>query len=213
MAVLSSTIKGASEIYCVDRDAGRLSWPSVRARSASTSTGRSCRTDQGYAAAKSGWLASLRPGEEKMDGVMHGIDAVGYQARYDQDPSRENPMQVFDDLIRVVNPTGMIGMVGSICPKIPGGVDEKAKQGVFEIPWGQVFNKGLTIGMGQAPVKRYNEYLRDLIIAGKAKPSFIVSHRLPLNAAPDAYKHFDERGDDYTKVILKPEMASARARS
>ena len=63
--------------------------------------------------------------------------------------------------------------------------------------------------MGQAPVKRYNEYLRDLIIAGKAKPSFIVSHRLPLDAAPDAYKHFDARGGEYTKVILKPDMAAS----
>ena len=65
--------------------------------------------------------------------------------------------------------------------------------------------------MGQAPVKRYNEYLRDLIIAGKAKPSFIVSHRLPLDAAPDAYKHFDARGSEYTKVILKPSLAAAAA--
>ena len=156
-----------------------------------------------------GWRASLRPGEEKMDGVMHGVDAVGYQARDEGDQSKENPMQVFDDLIRLVNPTGQIGMVGVYMPKDPKGVDEKAKQGVFEIPWGTVFNKGLTIGMGQAPVKRYNEYLRDLIVAGKAKPSFIVSHRLPLEAAPDAYKNFDARGDEYTKVILKPEMAAA----
>jgi glutathione-independent formaldehyde dehydrogenase len=63
--------------------------------------------------------------------------------------------------------------------------------------------------MGQAPVKRYNEYLRDLIIAGKAKPSFIVSHRLPLEAAPEAYKNFDARGSEYTKIVLKPGLQSA----
>jgi len=34
-------------------------------------------------------------------------------------------------------------------------------------------------------------------------------NRLPLEAAPDAYKNFDARGDEYTKVILKPEMAGA----
>ena len=49
-----------------------------------------------------------------------------------------------------------------------------------------------------------NEYLRDLIIAGRAKPSFIVSHRLPLTEAPSAYDRFDRRADGYTKVILKP---------
>jgi glutathione-independent formaldehyde dehydrogenase len=63
--------------------------------------------------------------------------------------------------------------------------------------------------MGQAPVKRYNEYLRDLIVGGLAKPSFIVSHRLPLEGAIDAYGKFDERVDGYTKVLLKPrELAS-----
>ena len=36
----------------------------------------------------------------------------------------------------------------------------------------------------------------------------IVSHRPPLDAAPDAYKHFDACGSVYTKVILKPSMAA-----
>lgn len=58
--------------------------------------------------------------------------------------------------------------------------------------------------MGQAPVKRYNEYLRDLIVAGRAKPSVIVSHRLPLEKAPEAYEKFDQRIDGYTKILLKP---------
>ena len=53
--------------------------------------------------------------------------------------------------------------------------------------------------------------LRDLILAGKADPSFIVSHDLPLEAAPDAYAKFDKRADGYTKVILKPEMKCPRA--
>ncbi len=210
MAVLSCVLKGASEIYSVDRDAGRLKLAEQGgAIPIDINKGDPVEQIKELRRQNQAWRGALRPGEEKMDGVMHGIDAVGYQARDEQDQSRENPMQVFDDLIRVVNPTGMIGMVGVYMPKDPGGVDEQAKQGVFEIPWGQVFNKGLTIGMGQAPVKRYNEHLRDLIIAGKAKPSFIVSHRLPLEQAPDAYRHFDARDGDYTKVILKPELAKA----
>ena len=46
----------------------------------------------------------------------------------------------------------------------------------------------------------------DLIHVGKAKPSFIVSHALPLSSAPDAYQHFDDRDKGWTKVILKPLM-------
>lgn len=53
-------------------------------------------------------------------------------------------------------------------------------------------------------VQKYNRYLRDLIIAGKAKPSFVVSHNLPLGEAKDAYEKFDKRIDGYTKVLLHP---------
>ncbi len=210
MAVLSSALKGASEIYCVDRDPGRLKLAEqAGAIAINFSQGDPVEQIKTMRRANASWRGALRPGEEKMDGVMHGIDAVGYQAHDDKDQSKENPMQVFDDLIRVVNPTGTIGMVGVYPAQDPGGVNEQAKQGIFEIPWGQVFDKGLTIGMGQAPVKRYNEYLRDVIIAGKAKPGFIVSHRLPLDAAPDAYKRFDARDGEYTKVILKPGLAAS----
>jgi glutathione-independent formaldehyde dehydrogenase len=59
-------------------------------------------------------------------------------------------------------------------------------------------------------VKKYNLYLRNLIVAAKAKPSFIVSQPLPLSKAPEAYEHFDKRGEgtgqDWTKVVLKPEL-------
>jgi threonine dehydrogenase-like Zn-dependent dehydrogenase len=59
------------------------------------------------------------------------------------------------------------------------------------------------MGSGQANVKQYNRELRDLIHKGRARPSFIVSHRLHLGEAPDAYKHFDAREKGWTKVILK----------
>jgi glutathione-independent formaldehyde dehydrogenase len=100
-----------------------------------------------------------------------------------------------------------VGIVGVYFPKDPGGVDRAAKKGEFQIPFGDFFDKGLSIGMGQTPVKKYNAYLRDLIIAGRAKPSFIVSHRLTLDEAPAAYEKFDQRRDGYTKVILKPGMS------
>ena len=59
------------------------------------------------------------------------------------------------------------------------------------------------MGSGQAPVKKYNEYLRDLIVNGKAKPSKIVSHRIGIDDAPNAYKKFDQRIEGYTKVLIK----------
>jgi glutathione-independent formaldehyde dehydrogenase len=68
----------------------------------------------------------------------------------------------------------------------------------------------VTIGQGQCPVKRYNEYLRDMIIAGRAKLSFIIGHGLPPSKAPEAPERFDLRGvgagTEWTKVVLKPEL-------
>lgn len=47
-----------------------------------------------------------------------------------------------------------------------------------------------------------------LIHLGKANPAFLLSHELPLEAAPDAYKHFDNRDDGWTKGVLKPGMGN-----
>ena len=111
-----------------------------------------------------------------MKGVMCGIDAVGYQSHDEGNPDMERPNQVTDDLLELVNPTGAIGIIGAFMPQDPGGVDEQAKQGIYEIPWASCGKRACTVGTGQAPVKRYNVLLRDLILAGKADPSF---HRQP----------------------------------
>ena len=111
---------------------------------------------------------------------------------------------MLDAIVQIVNPTGMLGIPGLYVPADPGGVDPHAKEGRLLIPFGKLFEKGLRLGTGQCNVKRYNRYLRDLIIAGRAKPSFIVSHNTPLNDAPTAYEKFDKRIEGYTKVILKP---------
>jgi glutathione-independent formaldehyde dehydrogenase len=69
---------------------------------------------------------------------------------------------------------------------------------------GKAFEKGLSFGTGQCNVKQYNRRLRDLIVSGRARPSFVVSHELPLTGAPEAYEKFDKRAEGYTKVVLHP---------
>ena len=64
--------------------------------------------------------------------------------------------------------------------------------------------QGLSVGTGQCNVKAYNRYLRDMIIAGKAKPSFVVSHEISIDDASGAYEKFDQRIDGYTKVLIHP---------
>ena len=136
-----------------------------------------------------------------------GIEAVGYQAH--DASGQEHPEMVLDKLVEVVRATGRIGVVGVYNPEDPGAATEDAQQGRYGFNYGHVFDKAITMGHGQCPVKRYNRQLRDLIIRGRARPSLIVSHELPLDAAPDAYKNFDQRADGWTKVLLKPGRQAA----
>ena len=114
---------------------------------------------------------------------------------------------VLDSLVRAVRPTGGIGVVGVYVPSDPKAVSEGAQQGRIGFDYGTFFQKGQRMGTGQCPVKRYNERLRDLIIAGRAHPSLLVSHELSLDEAPAAYARFDQRADGYTKVLLHPSAA------
>lgn len=114
-------------------------------------------------------------------GVDRGIEAVGYQA-HDRDGD-EHPEMVMDALVRTVRSTGGIGVVGVYVPQDPGASSESAQQGRIGFDFGTLFQKGQHLGTGQCPVKRYNEFLRDLIIAGKATPSLLVSHEVALDDA------------------------------
>ncbi len=195
MAAYSCAIRGAAEIYVVDHVQDRLD----KARELG---GIPINFDQGDPVQQ---IKERRGG----DGVDKAIDAVGYQAAAAGSSAAggeqvEVPNIVLNQLIDVVNPTGALGIPGLYVPTDPGGVDENAKRGALSINFGQLFEKGLRLGTGQCNVKRYNAYLRDMIIAGKAKPGFIVSHNVPLDDAPDAYIKFDKRIDGYTKVILTP---------
>lgn len=137
-------------------------------------------------------------------GVDRGIDAVGYQATVAE--GEEQPAVVLNQLIDTVRPTGAMGTVGLYLPSDPGAPSQDAANGRLLINIGTFFEKGLRMGTGQADAKMYAHQLRDLIIAGRAEPSFVVSQRLPLSQAPDAYARFDKREAGYTKVLLRPAL-------
>jgi glutathione-independent formaldehyde dehydrogenase len=103
-----------------------------------------------------------------------------------------------------VNPTGRLGIIGVFPAEDPDGVDGLEREGRLDVSWGKLFAKGVTIGMGRDHDKRYNDFLRDLIAVGRIRPSEIVSHRLPLADAPDAFRRFDERRDGYLKIVIDP---------
>jgi glutathione-independent formaldehyde dehydrogenase len=203
LSAYCSVIKGAAEVYVVDDIPERLQKAEeLGAISVDFTDGDPVNQIIELRKKNRAHKNSLRPGEDKMKGVDCVIDAVGYQARDDKNPAKEKPTQVLDNAVHLVNPTGAIGVIGVYMSPDPGGKDAKAKEGIFEFPLADYFDKGVTMGSGQAPVKKYNEYLRDLIVAGRAKPSKIVSHHIKIDDAPNAYSKFDKRADGYTKVLI-----------
>jgi threonine dehydrogenase-like Zn-dependent dehydrogenase len=87
-------------------------------------------------------------------------------------------------------------------PGVYGGFLDK-------FPLGAAFAKGLTLKMGQTHVHKYLPSLLERIERGEIDPSFVVTHRVGLDAAPEMYRTFREKQDRCIKVVLKPGEAVA----
>lgn len=210
LSAYCSILKGASEVYVVDSIPERLQKAEeMGAIAVDFSEGDPVEQIFKLRKKNKAIQQSLRPGEEKMKGVDCAIDAVGYQARDDENPGKEKATQVLENCVKVLNPTGSLGMIGVYIAPDPGAKNELAKQGIYPFSLADFFDKGITMGSGQAPVKKYNEYLRDMIVNGKAKPSQIVSHHIQIDEVPDAYNKFDKRIEGYTKVLIRFDKKAA----
>jgi threonine dehydrogenase-like Zn-dependent dehydrogenase len=98
------------------------------------------------------------------------------------------------------------------CCRKGGTVSVPGVYGGFldKVPFGAAFGKGLQIAMGQTHVHRYMQPLLDrLLDNGNGRPPFdptyIITHRLPLDDAPQAYATFNEDKDRCIKVVLQPD--------
>lgn len=188
MAAYSAILKGAATTFIVDKVASRL------------------RLAEGIGATPVDY-SKTDPVERIKEhtggaGTDKGIDAVGYQASVPE--GQEQPALVLNNLVETVRPTGRLGVVGLYVPQDPGAPSAEAGEGKLLFNVGRFFEKGLKMGTGQADAKMYQESLRDLIVAGRAAPSFVVSKQVTLGEAPEAYKRFDRREEGYSKVVLKP---------
>jgi threonine dehydrogenase-like Zn-dependent dehydrogenase len=131
------------------------------------------------------------------------IDAVGMEAHgpaveYAYDRFKQALMLETDRPIALREAILACRKGGTVSvPGVYGGFVDK-------IPMGAVVNKALTIKSGQTHVHRYLQPLLELIEKGDVDPSFVITHRVPLEEAPDAYKMFAEKQDECIKVVLKP---------
>ena len=126
------------------------------------------------------------------------VDAVGMEADRNLADKLGNiwraeigSTKVLENCISAVRRGGFVSVVGVY--GIP-----------YKFPLGQVFDKGIRLAFGQAPVQKYIDELIGLLELRRIKLDDIITHRLPLEKAPHAYEIFSEKKEDCVKVVLKP---------
>jgi threonine dehydrogenase-like Zn-dependent dehydrogenase len=130
------------------------------------------------------------------------IDAVGTEAHmpgplYAYDRIKQAMMLETDrafalrQAIRVCKNGGTVSVIG-----VYGGFIDK-------FPMGSFMNRSLTMKTGQCHVHRYMKPLLERIEKGEIDPSFVISHHMRLDEAPQGYDKFVNKADDCTKIVLK----------
>ncbi len=192
MAAYCALLRGASRVFVVDRVPERLAQArDIGAVAVDSSAGDPAQQ-----------IRDLTGGE----GTDAGVDAVGWPVAPGTGEDEE-PATVLDQLVHTVRPTGRLGVPGLCARGQPDGVPTQGRPGALLVAIDTLVEKGLRLGTGRADVRRYDRQLRDLITEGRASPSFVVSHELPLDQAPDAYRRSAQQMDGFLKVVLRPDAA------
>ncbi|HEY8578993.1 MAG TPA: zinc-dependent alcohol dehydrogenase [Beijerinckiaceae bacterium] len=147
---------------------------------------------------------------ERLRELTHGrgpekcIDAVGMEAHatatvdsmYDRAKQavmlETDRPHVLREMMYVCRPAGILSI-----PGVYGGLLDK-------LPFGAAMNKGLTFRMGQTHVNRWTDDLLRRIDEGEIDPTFIITHKAPLEEAPNMYPIFRDKVDECVKVVLQP---------
>jgi threonine dehydrogenase-like Zn-dependent dehydrogenase len=126
-----------------------------------------------------------------------GLEGHGHGPLYALDRVKQSAMIETDrpvalrEAIRCVRNGGVVSVIG-----VYGGF-------IDTFPIGAVVNRSLTIRSGQTHVQRYMRPLLERIQRGEIDPSFVITHRLPLEQAPHGFDMFLNKLDGCEKVVLK----------
>ena len=189
-AIKSARLLGAERVIAIDRFPERLAMAAV----------------QGHAEILNYEEVDVADALRAMTGCQGPdacIDAVGLEAHgttldawYDLS---KTSMSLATDrthaLRQAINACRKGGVVS--IPGVYGGWLDK-------FPLGAAFAKGLTLKMGQTHVQKYLPTLLQRIERGEIDPSFVITHRVTLDDAPEMYRTFREKQDGCIKVVMKP---------
>jgi threonine dehydrogenase-like Zn-dependent dehydrogenase len=189
-AIRSAFLLGAERVIAIDRFAERL----TLARDGGAEPVDYAQTNDVVEALKQ--MTGGRGPDHCIDAVgmeSHGTDFFAVTDRLKQDVKIQlDRANVLRQAIQACGKGGTVSVPGVYTGFI----------GAF--PMGAVFGKGLTIRGGQTHMKRYMEPLLQHIMRGELDPTTIISHRMPLANARDAYRIFRDKQDCCTKVVLSP---------
>lgn len=127
------------------------------------------------------------------------IDAVGMEASRSVGEKlkavinlEKGTPKVMENCFKAVRRGGIVSVVG-----VYGSTYDN-------FPIHTLFDKGIRVQFGQAPVQKYIDELFDLVRNGKVVLDDIISHRLPLSEASNGYDIFKKKEDNCVKVVLRP---------
>jgi threonine dehydrogenase-like Zn-dependent dehydrogenase len=190
-AIASAYLLGAERVIAIDRFPYRLQMAKEQARAWET-----INYEEESVLERLKELTGGRGPDGCIDAV--GMEAHGHGALYAYDRAKQamaietdRPIALREAIMACRNgrTVSVIGVYGGFIDKFP---------------MGSVMNRSLTIRTGQCHVQRYMRPLLERIQRGEIDPSFIITHRMRLEEAPEGYSTFLHKEDDCVKVVLTP---------
>jgi threonine dehydrogenase-like Zn-dependent dehydrogenase len=189
-AIASAYLLGAERVIAIDRFEYRLRMAKERAGAAETINYEKVSVREALLEMTGG-----RGPDKCIDAV--GMEAHGHPAVYAYDRAKQalmletdRPIALREAILNCRN-GGVVSVIG-----VYGGFIDK-------FPMGSVMNRSLTIRSGQCHVHRYMKPLLERVQRGEIDPSFVITHRMPLDEAPRGYDMFLNKEDNCEKVVLK----------
>jgi threonine dehydrogenase-like Zn-dependent dehydrogenase len=189
-AIASAYLLGAERVIAIDRFPYRLQMAKERAGAAETINYEQVSVREALLEMTGG-----RGPDKCIDAV--GMEAHGHPAVYAYDRAKQalmletdRPIALREAILNCRN-GGIVSVIGVYA----GFIDK--------FPMGSVMNRSLTIRSGQCHVQRYMKPLLARVQNGEIDPSFVITHRLPLDQAPRGYDMFLNKEDNCEKVVLR----------
>jgi threonine dehydrogenase-like Zn-dependent dehydrogenase len=195
-AIASAFMLGAGRVIAIDRFPERLEM----ARSLGAITVDYTEEDVSVLTALKDLTGGIGP-----DGA---IDAVGMESHFNDVQHVYDKVKtalfmetdrpgVLRQAIMAVRKGGTLSI-----PGVYGGILDK-------VPFGAAFGKGIIMKMGQTHMQRYMKPLLERIEKGQIDPTFLISHRITLDQAPEMYKIWRDKKECVTKIVIDPWASKA----